>query len=237
MTPLSPERQALVVKHRGLVLHIARRYFRGHVPEDVISAGYVGLVEAAHRWDESKGGFTTIAFQWVFCRVLDYIMRDRNLVRFGTVRAEKDVFFNLARAQRRLGDDPERLAAHFGVSEDRYREIVGRLHGGELSLDAGVYRGSVSEEPFALKDAIPDAAPLVEETVAEKSEAADVKRRIRLALWKLDRREQVLIRGRYLEGSKTLQEVGDELGVCRERARQLEERALRKLKLILKGAA
>jgi RNA polymerase sigma-32 factor len=236
---LSPARQALVLQHTGIVINVARRYYKSGIPEDVISEGYVGLVEAAHRFDESRGvKFQTYAFRWVFALLMDYMIASRNIVRYGKTKAERDVFFNLGKARRAVGDETAALAAYFEVSEDRLQEMIGRLYGGEVSIDSPLsYSSRPDDVPQVISYSIPDDAGRPDQEFADSNERAYWCRRIATAVERLNPRERLIIRRRFLsEQTQTLEQIGDEMGCTRERVRQIEGVALRKLKAML-GAA
>jgi RNA polymerase sigma-32 factor len=218
----------LVVQWRGIVVKIARRYYKD-IPEDVIQEGYLGLCIAAGRFDPSQGfKFATYAQYWVKALILDHMIRNHGPVRFGTTKQERHVFFNLGKNRRVLDESSEVLAARMQVDERIMEWMRLRLSQRDLSFD------HVTEDNRPLE--LPSGDESAEAVIAGREVAAEVRKRVHAAVKRLEGREREIIEARFLRAQpQTLQEIGDRLGVSRERVRQLEERAKKHLARMLMG--
>ena len=233
----------ITTAHMRLVISMAGkfRYF-GLPMGDLIQEGHVGLLEAAARFEpEREVRFSTYATWWIRASIQDYILRNWSIVRGGTSSAQKALFFNLRRLRARLAQNSERLSntdlyreisVALGVSEADVAMMDSRLSGPDTSLNAPLSdsdSGSSDRMDFLVaKDPLPD------EVVGE---AIDVERRsgwLQSALGVLNERELRIIQGRRLsEEGATLEALGETLGISKERVRQIESRALEKLKSAL----
>ena len=205
---------------------------------DLIQEGHVGLLEAAARFEPAREvRFSTYATWWIRASMQDYILRNWSIVRGGTSSAQKALFFNLRRLRARLaqsGATPAQSSIHrqisdaLGVSEKDVALMDARLSGPDTSLSAPV---SDEEGGSARMDFLVDDHPLQDEIVEE---IIDEKRRsdwLRKALEILNDREKRIIKRRRLsEDGATLESLGVELGISKERVRQIENRALEKLR-------
>lgn len=236
----------LAYAHMRLVISMAGRFRHYGLPiSDLIQEGHVGLLEAAARFEPSRGvRFSTYATWWIRASIQDYVLRNWSIVRGGTSSGQKALFFNLRRLRAKLTRDGEErlssevhaeIAQAIGVSKADVATMDHRLSGPDLSLDAPVSETD-GEGGAERVDFLPDTAALPDETV---SEMIDGERRLlwlRSALGVLSDRELSIIRERRLreehEGS-TLETLGARLGISKERVRQIETRALEKLKRAL----
>jgi RNA polymerase sigma-32 factor len=206
-----------------------------------VQEGHVGLLEAAARFEpEREVRFSTYATWWIRASMQDYILRNWSIVRGGTSSAQKALFFNLRRLRARLANGSEPLSndalyhevsVALGVSEKDVAMMDSRLSGPDSSLNAPLADESGSAER---QDFLVDDEPLPDEIVGE---TIDLQRRadwLRTALSALNDRELRIIEQRRLtdEGA-TLEELGSVLGISKERVRQIEVRALEKLKAAL----
>jgi RNA polymerase sigma-32 factor len=216
-------RRELVVQWTGMVIRIAKRYYKD-IPDDVIQEGYVGLCIAAARFDPNQNvQFQTYAQHWVKAFILDNMIRTHGPVRFGTTKQERNVFFNLGKNRRTLEDSNEVLAARMRVDEQVMERVRMRL----------AQRDPCFDVPGSTTDVVSDA-PSAEELFAGEEASEQLHGRVHAAVKRLDERERFIIEGRFLRGEpQTLQELGDKLGVSRERVRQLEERAKKQLARML----
>jgi RNA polymerase sigma-32 factor len=220
----------LVRLHMGLVVTIAREFrYAGHLLEDLKQEGYLGLTIAARRFDPDRGTrLVTYATYWIRARILDFILRSHGPVRIGTTRAQRRVFFGLARARRlleRRGLDPDalHLAELLGVADREVESMASRLAARDLALDA---QAAVSRVP-----ALTDGARSPEEILADAEESALLQAQLHDVLGELDRREQRIVSAHHLwENPISLASIALELGVTRERVRQLEARARKKIR-------
>jgi RNA polymerase sigma-32 factor len=233
----------ITTAHMRLVISMAAkfRYF-GLSMSDLIQEGHVGLLEAAARFEPERDvRFSTYATWWIRASIQDYILRNWSIVRGGTSSAQKALFFNLRRLRARLaqGSEPlsnaaiyEEISNALGVTVADVAVMDSRLSGYDTSLNAPVSddsNGASDRMDFLVCD-----DPLPDEIV---SETIDVERRSRWlgsALEVLNERERRIIEERRLrdEGA-TLESLGEKLGISKERVRQIENRALEKLRVAL----
>ena len=233
----------ITIAHMRLVISMASKFRHfGLSMGDLVQEGHVGLLEAAARFEPSRDvRFSTYATWWIRASMQDYVLRNWSIVRGGTSSAQKALFFNLRRLKARLSQGTgtltdfairKEISAALGVSEDDVALMDSRLSGADTSLNAPVSgdNGSTTERSdFLVAD-----DPLPDEVVAD---TIDVERRtvwLRDALGVLNEREmQIIKRRRLSEDGATLEELGGALGISKERVRQIETRALEKLKTAL----
>ncbi len=230
----------ITTAHMRLVVSIASRFrYFGLSMSDLIQEGHVGLLEAAARFDpEREVRFSTYATWWIRASMQDYILRNWSIVRGGTSSTQKALFFNLRRLRAKLTQGSEKMPSSaiykeisvaLGVSEADVALMDSRLSGPDASLNAPIDvdgDGASERMQFLVSD-----APTPDEVVGD---AIDTERRItwlHSALRVLNDRELHIIRERRLadEGA-TLERLGGELGISKERVRQIESRALEKLR-------
>jgi RNA polymerase sigma-32 factor len=230
----------LTSAHMRLVISIASRFRHfGLSMSDMIQEGHVGLLEAAARFEpEREVRFSTYATWWIRASIQDYILRNWSIVRGGTSSAQKALFFNLRRLRARLsrGSEPinepklyEEIALAIGVSRADVALMDSRLSGPDLSLNAPVSEtdGTGSDR----QDFIVCTAPLQDETVGNDIDRQRRSGWLSDALLALNERELKIVSERRLsEGGATLESLGQKLGISKERVRQIENRALEKLR-------
>ncbi|MEP7050776.1 MAG: sigma-70 family RNA polymerase sigma factor [Pseudomonadota bacterium] len=229
-------REMLVRSLLRHVVSIARRYQRYGVPlAELISEGNFGVVRALHKFDPERGTlFMTYASYWVRACILQHVLRSWSIVGSGLPRSK--VFFKLRRERAKLtsltgdGELAEALLAErLKVSPARLRSLLERVDQRDFSLDTEMYQDGA----LSLVNTLP-APGLNQEQLALASEFGEnAQDAVREALTMLDARERYIVENRLLadrEAELSLAEIGRTLGVSRERARQLEERAKRKLK-------
>lgn len=222
-----------------LVVSTAVRYRHyGLSLVDLIQEGSVGLMQAAARFETERDvRFSTYANWWIRSAMQDYILRNWSIVRTGTTAAQKSLFFNLRRLRAKiaretgeaeLGQEARvKIATELQVSLHDVTEMEKRLSGPDQSLNAPLAEDSDGE----WQDVLPDERANPEQVVIGLRDAETRSRWLNEALATLSPRERTIIRERRLsEESTTLEELGRELGVSKERVRQLEQRALDKLK-------
>ena len=233
----------LTSAHMRLVIAIAARFRHfGLSMSDLIQEGHVGLLEAAARFEpEREVRFSTYATWWIRASIQDYILRNWSIVRGGTSSAQKALFFNLRRLRARLsrGAEPmneplvyEEIARAIGVSRDDVALMDSRLSGPDMSLNAPVSEtdGSSADR----QDFIPCTAPLPDETVGNDIDRERQTLWLNHALLALNERELKIVSERRLsEDGATLESLGQKLGISKERVRQIENRALEKLRVEL----
>jgi RNA polymerase sigma-32 factor len=206
------------------VVSIAIEYRRWGVPlEDIIQQGNLGLLKAAAKFDPAREcRLATYAAYWIRAEIREYVVRAFRVVRLGTTKGERRAL----RAYRRSKTtDPAALAQISGLSEERVRLLLPLLSGREVSLDA-----STNDMPPAI-ERLPTAANSPEEEASRHEISAQAGVAVRAAVEDLDERERMIVKERLMtEDPPTLQELGNRLGVSKERVRQLEERARTKLR-------
>lgn len=225
--------ELLICAHLRDVVAIARGYLGYGQPfMDLIAAGSVGLVHALARFDPARGlRFMTYAGYWVRAEILLQVLSSWSVVGVGKSSPQIRLFFGLRRERARLeargyADEAlvEALAARFCCSTDRVLAMQQRLDRRDGSLD------------FIEHHAAPDADP--EHALAHKEWSLALREQLEHALAHLDERERVIIERRLIdEHPPTLVELGEQLGLSRERVRQLEGRARTKLQRKLRSAA
>ncbi|KAB0679237.1 RNA polymerase factor sigma-32 [Aureimonas leprariae] len=229
--------------HMRLVISMAAKFRHFGLPmNDLIQEGHVGLLEAAARFEpEREVRFSTYATWWIRASIQDYILRNWSIVRGGTSSAQKALFFNLRRLRARLSQGSEGLsstamyreiATALKVSEGDVALMDSRLSGPDSSLNAPLLEddsGSADRQDFLVAN-----DPLPDEMV---STSIDDERRVtwlNTALDVLSDRELKIIRERRLQDEgETLEALGTKLGISKERVRQIETRALEKLRAAL----
>jgi RNA polymerase sigma-32 factor len=233
----------LAAAHMRLVIAIAARFRHYGLPmADLIQEGHVGLLEAGARFEPDREvRFSTYATWWIRASIQDYILRNWSIVRGGTSSAQKALFFNLRRLRARLsqaaaGDDTvdihQGIADAVGVSRNDVALMDARLSGSDMSLNAPLTDESTGATERM--DFLVDTAPLPDETVGEAIDSERRVRWLRSALTVLSDRELNILRARRLtDEAATLEALGDRLGISKERVRQIESRALEKLKRAL----
>ncbi|MAY62880.1 MAG: RNA polymerase factor sigma-32 [Rhizobiales bacterium] len=234
----------ITMAHMRLVISMAAKFRNFGLPmNDLIQEGHVGLLEAAARFDPERDvRFSTYASWWIRASMQDFILRNWSIVRGGTSSAQKALFFNLRRLRARLSQGQENLtdsALHskiadaLGVHEKDVAIMDARLSGSDTSLNAPV-NGNEDGSAADRVEFLESDAPLPDEQV---STIIDEERRtvwLGDALKALNPRELRIISERRLsEDSATLESLGQSLGISKERVRQIENRALEKLKTAL----
>lgn len=228
----------LVTANLRLVVMLARSYqraFRNLL--DLIQEGNIGLMEAVRNFDPYRGvRFPSYAVWWIRAYMIRYIMNNWRMVKIGTTQAQRKLFFNLQREKERLeaegfSPEPKLLAQHLGVKEEEVVEMEQRMAARDLSVDTPL---DGDEESATLLDFMADKRATTEEEVAANEYRQIVSQKMEEFARTLKGKEQVIFTKRLLaEEPLTLQEIGDQYGISRERVRQLESRLKKKLKAYL----
>jgi len=233
----------LINAYMRLAISMASKYRRYGAPmNDLIQEAGVGLMKAADKFDPDRGvRFSTYAVWWIKAGIQDYVMRNWSMVRTGSTSSQKSLFFNMRRVQAQI----EREAAAQGEELDGYqlREMIasevgvplrdvemmeGRLSGSDLSLNA---TQSAEDEGREWIDTIEDEGKRGDEMVEESHDYSTLKSWLRDAMEGLNERERFIVRQRKLcEDARTLESLGEELGLSKERVRQVEAAALGKMR-------
>jgi len=229
-------RDALVRSSLRHVVSIARRYQRYGIPlSELISEGNFGVVRALTKFDGTRGTlFITYASYWVRACILQHVLRSWSIVGSGLPRSR--LFFKLRRERAKLsgliGDGAQAsviLSERLGISEARLNALLQRVDQRDCSLDAEVFQ----DGSLAMVNTLPSSEPDQEQQVLACEFGGNALAAVRDALTILDERERYIVEHRMLadrDAELSLADIGRSLGISRERARQLEERAKRKLR-------
>lgn len=234
----------IIEAHARLVVKIAMGFRASGLPlGDLVQEGNVGLMEAADRFDPDRDvRFSTYATWWIVAGIQNYILRNSSIVRAATTPKHRRLFFNLRKLKAQMdtgytgqltSDDKEIIAEKLDVTIADIDRMEAHLSRPDSSLNVMVGEDESLEQLYLL----PDDGPDPEDIATYRSGDSARKLWIKEALDKLNPRERRIISGRFLgEERETLAEIGEEFGVSKERVRQLESRALTKMKSALKHA-
>lgn len=238
----------LITAYMRLAISMAAKFRRYGAPmNDLIQEASLGLMKAAEKFDPDRGvRFSTYAVWWIKASIQDYVMRNWSMVRTGSTSGQKSLFFNLKRVQAKLereaaaaGErlDPfqlrEKVAHEIGVTMAEVEMMEGRLSGSDASLNA---RQAADEDGREWIDALEDDSPQAAETVEAAHDAATLRGWLAQAMAALNARERYIVgQRRLLETPRTLESLGAEMGLSKERIRQLEAAAYGKLRRHLEG--
>ena len=231
----------LVMSHLRLVVSISRQYLGYGLPQgDLIQEGNIGLMKAVKRFDPTRGvRLVSFAIHWIKAEMHEYILRNWRLVKIATTKAQRKLFFNLRSLKRdsaTLGvQDVESIASELSVRESDVVEMETRLGGQDLALEGKVEDGEEAFAPIAYL-AAPNAEPdrIMESRDRDRLHGEGIAQ----ALDVLDPRSRRIVEARWLRdesdgGTLTLHELADEFGVSAERIRQIEAKALQKMRSAL----
>jgi RNA polymerase sigma-32 factor len=229
----------MVESYGKLVVSVASKFkFYGLPLGDLIQEGQVGLMEAANRFDPERDiRFSTYATWWVRAAIQDYVLRNWSIVRTGTTAAQKSLFFNLRRLKAKIenkkqgvplnDNDREDIANELNVSMNDLGTMEARLFQKDQSLNIRITEDADEEWQSFLVDEAPDP----EEITIGLKDGETRSELLNKLLGELPEREQIIIRERHLRHkSVTLEKLGKNLGISKERVRQLEKRAFEKLR-------
>ena len=236
--------QKLITSHLRLAAKIALTYRRYGLPmSDVISEANIGLMQAVKKFDMNKKvRLATYAMWWIKAAINDYVLRSWSLVKIGTVAAQKKLFYNLNRIKARLGlyENKElepkvvkQIASELMVEEQDVTEMNRRISG-DTSLNINIGDGDDSVEKI---DMVVDKRENIEAKYASREENIYRAKILAKCLQKLDSREQYIIKNRMMtDNPSTLEEIGLQYNISRERVRQIEKIAFEKLSQEVKKA-
>jgi len=225
--------RALVLSHLRLVVAIARGYLGYGLPHaDLIQEGNVGLMKAVKRFDPERGvRLVSFAIHWIKAEIHEYILRNWRLVKVATTKAQRKLFFNLRSMKTALaplsGDDIERVATALNVKPEEVVEMETRLSGRDLAFEPEDDDDAYAPAQY-LADHESEPSRLLEAEETEQVRAAGLAQ----ALGGLDARSRRIIEARWLreKDTATLHELAAEFGVSAERIRQIEAKALEKMR-------
>jgi RNA polymerase sigma-32 factor len=230
----------LVLSHLRLVVSVARNYLGYGLPHaDLIQEGNIGLMKAVKRFDPERGvRLVSFALHWIRAEIHEFILRNWRLVKVATTKAQRKLFFNLRSMKQGLGtmspDEIEGVARELNVKPEEVAEMETRLSGGDVALEGRIEDGEEEYAPIAYladDDAEPTAVLQRRRHDMLQSEG------VREAIAQLDARSRRIIEARWLNedadgrvGTATLHELAAEFGVSAERIRQIEAKALQKMR-------
>ena len=238
----------LINAYMRLAISMASKFKRYGAPmNDLIQEAGLGLMKAADRFDPDRGvRFSTYAVWWIKASIQDYVMRNWSMVRTGSTSSQKSLFFNMRRVQARI--EREAQAAGEQIDRHKMREMIakevgvpladvemmeGRLSGSDFSLNA---TQSTDEDGREWIDALEDEGTQASEHVENSHDTATLRQWLSTALAVLNERERFIVRERKLrDAPRTLESLGNELGLSKERVRQLEAAAFGKMRKSLEG--
>ena len=235
--------KTLILSHLKLVAKVAKGYSGYGLPQsDLVQEGNIGLMKAVKRFDPERGvRLVSFAIYWIKAEIQEYIVKNWRLVKTATTKAQRKLFFNLRSMKKTIqplkSDEINSIAKELNVKPEDVREMEYRFNGNEISLDYGsdeseddVYR------PIAyLKDETPEPSEQMEIDQSEGNSLSSLNK----ALSSLDERSRLILEERWLKDkdASTLHELADKLGVSAERIRQIEQAAMKKIKLLMLSAS
>jgi RNA polymerase sigma-32 factor len=231
-----------------LAISMAAKFKRYGAPmNDLIQEAGLGLMKAADKFDPDRGvRFSTYAVWWIKASIQDYVMRNWSMVRTGSTSSQKSLFFNMRRVQARLEREAaasgevldkhqlrHMIATEIGVPLADVEMMEGRLSGSDYSLNA---TQSVDDEGREWIDALEDDSAQAAEVVEDSHDREQLRTWLVSALNALNERERFIVRERKLrDEARTLESLGNELGLSKERVRQLEAAAFAKMRKSLEA--
>jgi len=229
--------QKLVTSHLRLVAKIAMGYKGYGLPLfDLISEGNLGLMQAVKKYDPDKGfRLATYAIWWIRASIQEYVLHSWSLVKIGTTAAQKKLFFNLRRLRNQLkkyedgylnNDQIKSISEDLGVTEEEVKQMEGRVFNKDFSLNSPLNDENQSEWIDQIEDESTDI-----ESTAEKNDELDKRKELfNIAVKTLESRELEILKARRLkEPVKTLEELSKKFSISRERVRQIENKAIKKI--------
>ena len=231
----------LVMSHLRFVVHVARGYNGyGLQLSDLIQEGNIGLMKAVKRFDPERGvRLVSFAIHWIKAEMHEYILRNWRLVKVATTKAQRKLFFNLRSMKKGLapltGDDVQRVARELRVKPEEVREMETRLAGQEMAFDAEESDDEVYAPVHYLADNDAEPYQVLEQKESEEVAASGLAR----ALSSLDQRSRRIVEARWLreKDAATLHDLAAEFKVSAERIRQIEAKALEKMRKSMGAAA
>jgi RNA polymerase sigma-32 factor len=230
----------LVLSHLRLVVAVARNYLGYGLPHaDLIQEGNIGLMKAVKRFDPNRGvRLVSFALHWIKAEIHEFVLRNWRLVKVATTKAQRKLFFNLRSLKHSAGtmsrEEIEGVARELNVKPEEVAEMETRMNGGDVALEG---RSEDASDEFApihyLADSAAEPVAVIEQRQLDQLQGEGIAQ----ALASLDARSRRVIEARWLKedsdgsvGTATLHELAREFGVSAERIRQIEAKALRKMR-------
>ena len=240
----------LITAYMRLAISMAAKFKRYGAPmNDLVQEAGLGLMKAADKFDPDRGvRFSTYAVWWIKASVQDYVMRNWSMVRTGSTSSQKSLFFNMRRVQAQLEREAQQtgenldkhqlnqlIATEVGVPLNDVEMMDGRLSGSDFSLNA---TQASDEEGREWIETLEDENARADLTVEEEHDQKRLANWLGVAMESLNDREQFIVRERKLiDSPRTLESLGAELGLSKERVRQLEAAAFGKMRKYLEKNA
>ena len=229
----------LIVSHLRLVVSIARGYAGYGLPQaDLIQEGNIGLMKAVRRFDPNRGvRLVSFAVHWIKAEINEFVLRNWRMVKVATTKAQRKLFFNLRSMKTHSGglrtDEIAEIARELNVKPEEVVEMEARLGGADIALEShGEDDGEEAWSPIAyLEDQRPEPSEHLANQQIEILQTTGLEK----ALASLDERSRRIVESRWLQedGGPTLHELAAEYGVSAERIRQIEQKALQKMKALV----
>lgn len=230
--------QRLITSHLRYVVRVAKGYMGyGLLLSDLIQEGTIGLMKAVKRFEpDKKVRLVSFAVHWIKAEIHEFILRNWRIVKVATTKAQRKLFFRLRGAKKSTGwltqEDIQTVARDLGVKPEEVVRMEQRLHAHDMSFDLPVLEDSAQLALPAPAEFLqsPDPDPAI--AFEQQGWSEHVQKRLRAAFQTLDQRSQEILQKRWLaEGKKvTLQQLALEYDVSTERVRQLEKKAIEKLR-------
>ena len=233
--------RGLVLSHLRLVVSVARGYLGYGLPHaDLIQEGNIGLMKAVKRYDPDRGvRLVSFAIHWIKAEIHEYILRNWRLVKVATTKAQRKLFFNLRSMKQGLGtlspDEVGRMAKELNVKPEEVSEMERRLAGQEMTFEADEDDETYAPANYLAADANAEPSRLLEAEESGRLQTEGLAK----ALDSLDPRSRRIVEARWLreKDALTLHDLADEFKVSAERIRQIEAKALDKMRKLMGPAA
>lgn len=229
----------LVMAHLRDVVKVARGFMGYGLPlTDLIQEGNIGLMKAVKRYDPEHGvRLVSYAVHWIKAEIYDFVLKNWRIVKVATTKAQRKLFFNLRKSKKKLGwmsnDDVHALSENLNVDVKTVREMESRLSGSDVSFDMPADTDednfSASPEQYLTNEAADPAYIVAQQEYTSQRNAS-----LSLAIKELDQRSRDIVTRRWLGDEKpTLHDLAAEYGVSAERIRQIEKRAMERMKEVI----
>ena len=233
----------LVMSHLRHVVKVARGFMGYGLPlPDLIQEGSIGLMKAVKRFDPTREiRLVSFAVHWIRAEIYDYVLRNWRMVKVATTKSQRKLFFNLRKSRARLGwmkdAEVDQLAEKLNVETGTVREMESRLSGTDMAFDT-THEQDDDDTGFQAPSEHMGDSSLDPAIVVSKSEQTNLRQsQLSEALEDLDERSKDIVLRRWLQDKKpTLHELADEYGVSAERIRQIEKRAMEKMRVVIEAS-
>ena len=229
----------LVLSHLRHVVKVARGFMGYGLPlTDLIQEGSIGLMKAVKRFDPTRDvRLVSFAVHWIRAEIYDYVLRNWRMVKVATTKSQRKLFFNLRKSRTRLGwmndEEVDKLASNLDVDTSTVREMESRLSGTDIAFETLVDQDD-DESYLAPSQHLGDSRFDPQVVVGNNEKVSERHEQITMAMDELDERSKDIVARRWLSDDKpTLHDLAEEYGVSAERIRQIEKRAMEKMKGVI----